>query len=297
MILHCPSPRGEFRVEVLSPEGIIKYDSGVRPNLFLDAGLAQMAAGGNSSLHIAVGTGNTPPAVTDTALVNQVMITASPVYRQNIVYSAGAETVRQRYFHSFPAATVARNLTEIGLRTISGNTFLTRALFTDGGGSPVVISLAVGDVLRITYDIIVQLPLTDIVIPGQVNGVAHNFTLRPVRLGFFAASGPWSDLLSPRSQDSSGISLTGIVGGLVARTADPTGAAGAVSFGNKIPTSPTATSASASWAVAPGTGTGTWGSFFISGSAFAWQLAPDTPIVKTANDRMNFTFDYSWGRP
>lgn len=150
--------KGIFSIEVIRGNGLIEnYQA---PNLVLDSGIAIATANAlgitSDSLltNCVVGTGATPPAVTDTGLVAQLAVSPSGV-RQSGTYSynsgtdeLSAVTVMQ---YAFTLGAVVGNISEIGIRPISQTNLFSRALIVDGGGSPTTITVTASDQLIVNY--------------------------------------------------------------------------------------------------------------------------------------------------
>lgn len=149
---------------VFSPITVIRGDGSVEtyqaPNLVLDSGIAIATAGGNgitSNLlltNCVVGTGATPPAVTDTALVSQLAVSPNGVM-QSGTYSydeigddLSAVTVMR---YTFAIGAVVGNISEIGIRPSGQTNLFSRALIVDGGGSPTTITVTASDQLIVDY--------------------------------------------------------------------------------------------------------------------------------------------------
>jgi hypothetical protein len=141
---------------------------GEQHNLILNAAYdILIGQGGFLNLHsyAAVGTGNTPPAATQTTLVNEVARTrrneggnTSGVY--SIIYTGNPGVYDIQVTREFSEAEVGnRNLTEWGFSPsgTANATLMCRELFRDGSNTPIVITLASDQRLRLIYKIRVTL--------------------------------------------------------------------------------------------------------------------------------------------
>jgi hypothetical protein len=175
--------RGEYCVTVLGGDGHEKFTSGYRKNMILDSFFDFTLDTGNqwdnSTPYICVGTGTTPPAATQTALVNQLATrTAANSYSQSVV--GGAWQSVNTLSATFALGAVVGNLSEIGLRIpfANANTVQTRALITDSGGLPTTITLTADDQLVVQYRLIISGVDQDYTGTVVINGTAHNWTAR-----------------------------------------------------------------------------------------------------------------------
>ncbi|WP_206202037.1 hypothetical protein [Thermus caldilimi] len=136
-----------------------------------------------------VGTGSTPPAATQTGLANEVRRTI----RDETGNTSGTRTITRvsdgayeiRVVREFTEAEVGNtNLTEWGFSPVStsGNNLMSRELFRDGNGNPVVITPASDQRLRLIYKILVSIT--------PVTATAHSITIDGIgtRTGFVCVS-------------------------------------------------------------------------------------------------------------
>lgn len=175
---------GEFQVIVRRPDGSVKLDTGMQPNLILDNGIKhylrvpmvnnsgkqQDKAHNGFMNNCYVGTGNKPPAHSDFALQNFVSRNKS-----STEWTFGQEEPAQGLHEGFVKLWKRgkyifddinnKNITEVGLvvwfgdETIGGQryqnayTLVTRALIKDGSGSPISVTVLPGEVLEVIYQI------------------------------------------------------------------------------------------------------------------------------------------------
>ena len=150
-------------------DGKVIASSAKSGNLIVDAGWAVVKASSASRLYMApcVGTGSTPPAVTDTALDAFLYGTSYQVAAglaeaatvTNTGDAAGtvprSSNVAQAF--TWPLGAVIGNVTEVGMYVTTTysdapltGTLYSRALFVDGGGSPVTLVVTASDYFRLT---------------------------------------------------------------------------------------------------------------------------------------------------
>lgn len=164
------------------------------PNLITNFGMDAIgsdsqSAGDHFWHSCVVGTGNTPPANTDTTLVSQIAAAADTA-----VQGSGGDVTRQvatspRWIQisrtwRFAAGTAAGNLTEVGIRRGTGTpqNLFSRALIADAGGNPTTLTVLSDEILDVTYRFRYFIPESDVTGTVVLNGVTHNFTLRPINI-------------------------------------------------------------------------------------------------------------------
>jgi hypothetical protein len=156
---------GYFEVELIhKPTGLVKQKLRFR-NLITNAGLDWIGTSGTQGVGIrfgvdswmAVGTGTTAPAVTDTTLVAQVTRTNSRGTPEISPTAGSADDFDywwSRTTKVFAPGVATGNLTEVGLfETSVGGTLFARQLFRDNMGTPITIVKTADDELRVTYEL------------------------------------------------------------------------------------------------------------------------------------------------
>jgi hypothetical protein len=154
-------------------------------NLITDMGLNQIGTGGGAAEELytvcAVGTGTTPPADSDTALVALVasvgnlsrtlaFVEGTPAYWRNVVV------------YRFSTGVAAGNLSEVGTGN-SATALFSRALILDSGGSPTTITVLSDEVLDVTYEVRSYLDKSDQTPVFTISSVAYNVVLRLSQIG------------------------------------------------------------------------------------------------------------------
>lgn len=238
--IELPAPRLKGIVTVERFRGDHRY--GVKTghwefeNLIVNGGLDLIIPRTGSQItaalsYMAVGTGSTAPANTDTGLQAPI----APDDATNRTNSNGAIADVFGFGASFAYAFMQRvrlftetqsngNLTEMGWFTAaSAGTMFSRMLFKDGGGTPTTIVKTSADQLRVTYEIRLYPPAADATGSITISGTLYNYTIRAAETdsvwGINLKGG-----LGNAIGDSSGISgasfETDVLG---ATTAEPTG--------------------------------------------------------------------------
>lgn len=187
LILQEVGLEGRFKIETRKADSDkIELRAPWQDNLILNRGLDQLgvrAALSSWMYSCAVGSGSTPPAVTDTGLVSKVAqkdYSGSPQYGQ----SASAPYygwVRMQY--EFPIGAAAGVLSELGLKYYDNDNLMhTRALIKDSGGQPTSITVLSDEILIVTYEVRVYVDTTDKVTNTTVKGVPTVVTVRPASM-------------------------------------------------------------------------------------------------------------------
>ncbi len=314
---------GYFEVELIhKPTGLVKQKLRFK-NLITNAGLNLVGSGMTLGLDfmnngwMAVGTGTTPPTVTDIALQVQTGSRTSSRGTPTIAMTTGAENAYEYFWKKctkvfFPGVATG-NLTEVGIfNASSGGTMWCRQLFRDSGGNPITITKTDDDELRITYEFRLYTMLNTSVTTTTIKSVSTTCTTRAYDVD---ADIRWARLASP--EDSSGlISALGTWGistgtaysGLFASSSMPA-LTDVQTGGITGPTSATLGSYVAgtyyrdnTYIWAPSAGNLTVGSIIWGGQAPFYQyLAPFittfAPVfTKTDTERLTFVARTSWGR-
>jgi hypothetical protein len=141
------NPKGQLKIQVTGPNGIVKYEETVK-NLVVTTGkefiAARMSASGTPTAmtHMAVGTDNTAAAAGDTALgteVGRVSLSTTTVTDNEVEYVA-----------TFGAGTGTGALVEAGiLNDVTAGTLLCRTVFS-------VVNKGADDTLTITWTITIN---------------------------------------------------------------------------------------------------------------------------------------------
>lgn len=145
--------KGRFNAQIIESDGTISFNGGERDNLILDTALAFKDFPGPGTF-LCIGSGAvTTPAVTDTALGNQIAAKAFSI-------NAGTgNTSGPEGFHCNRRGTVTfgdlnTDVSEIGIRRDGVNgTLITRVLLKNAQGTPTPLTVGVGQTLKITYTI------------------------------------------------------------------------------------------------------------------------------------------------
>lgn len=147
------------------------------PNLITTNGANLLGANNGYFTTCCVGSGNTPPALTDTALQTLVGSTASTNSSSQSSSGGtpwyGARTIQ----YNFPAGTATGNLTEVGVGVTTTNLF-SRALILDGGGAPTTITVLASEALYVTYQVNQYAPTADSSGNVTIASVVYAYVIR-----------------------------------------------------------------------------------------------------------------------
>lgn len=150
------------------------------PNLITNAGLDLLGTTGDTYIYTfcRVGSGNTAPAVTDTALVSQVAASSTEQALTYGVNRAGTFYGWKRRVTRFTTGTAAGTLAEVGVSPTSGGALFSRALILDSGGNPTTITVFSDETLDVTYELRLYPVLTDATGTVDISGTTYNWTAR-----------------------------------------------------------------------------------------------------------------------
>jgi len=286
------SLHGRYKIEAFQPGQPPRLLADWFSNLITDYGLDAIATiESGIANNCFVGSGNTPPAVTDINLAGGIAST------QNKISETSGKNLTegyswQRRVWEFAAGTATGNLSEVGVGRTS-NTLFSRALIKDAQGNPTSIAVLPQEVLQVTWELRLywpQPPVTGTVnIPGSGT---HDFTLQAVNQD---AAQQWrieASYLCDLSHLYNYVQLY----------------SGGVSQGNAPATITHAPYAKGLFQkpaeILLPVGQGNYSAgidavVFFAGSAAAanpYRLEFDPPILKTANDVLRLHITLSWGR-
>ena len=301
------SIRGEFNVDVVrcdaegnwleKPRRVITAGN----NLITNVGMDRFGTNDLYSLstYLHVGTGNTAPSNTDTALVDKVAAVSggSPSLAWDTTSPKSAVFTR---IYTFPTGAAAGVLNELGLAVSLSGTLTTRALFVDGSGTPTAITVLSDEQLIVTYRLIFTASETDATFVTTQQGTEYTLTLRPANLSVTLGA------------DGGRLSAVNGVSGSALLSAFNDGAALGTVTGRPSGTENLIFSAAQAYGTyTPGTYyrddtislTPSQGNFanvtayeLAGGTPFCLQIGISPPVSKTSSDSMGFTIRTSWAR-
>lgn len=197
-----PAVSGRYQITASKLDGRSRVLADWFENLILDAGLVELGYRQCATV-CSVGTGNSEPVVTQTAL-DSLLASTSTVNSQvqNIASTPPYYGFNRKTFR-FPLGGVVGTIAEVGVGWATG--LLSRSLIKDSNGAPTTITLLADEVLDVTYELRLYAPTVDRVESLDINGTTHTVTTRAIGV---------TDLFW------SGYFLDGYIGGQVKATHD-----------------------------------------------------------------------------
>lgn len=288
---------GRYKFQAVKADGTTRELTDWFDNLILDAGLNRMGSGSYlSNCH--VGTGNTAPTVTDTALAGFVANTTAVT---NTTYSAAASAP---YYGSilktfrFGQGVAAGNLAEVGIGWGTGASLFSRALIKDGSGNPTTITVLSDEFLDVTYELRLYVPTADTVNVVNISGVNYTFTSRAISA---TSSSYWAtglgSTVSRGSSDTANINARN--GALVAISVDnPSGNSSSATTSTTLAYSSNSYQRDFQgyWGLDAGNLAGSISLFDLATSVGRYQIGVSPVIPKDNTKLLNVFFRVSWGR-
>jgi len=286
----------------------LNYLSGQTVTTLLDFGTLT-----SGFTYLSVGTGSTPPAVSDTNLLAEVGSTNSNGGTGDTLgYDAVSNFAWARRVRLFLEAEANGNLAELGFYSRSAAStspprkLINRQLFRDALLTPTTITKTASDQLRVTFEWRIYPPSVDVTGTVTLNAIVYNYTTRANGAN---SAGNWHT-----NSLSGGSGASGYLGtvGLVADSADSNGTL--VAFPGTHPTTSgaAATSTTASSYVDgtfyrditsvwdPGVANFGIGKIFSyaksGGHSYLFATAFSPVIPKTSLQRLTMNSRWTWGR-
>lgn len=281
-----------FKLVAHKGDGVPTKETEWFNNIVLDAGLARMSVGTWID-RCCVGTGNTTPAVTQTALASFLASTTSIN-----ATTTSIQTSATPYYRSvtitwrFSMGVAAGNISEVGMGWANTNLW-NRALVLDANGNPTTITVLSDEYLDVVAEIREYPTLST---TGSFNLVdkagaiksTHSYTGSPLML---SASATFAKITSTIFAVYSGVKNDSVI-------SNPTTQIGTTS--TSTVTYPTSTSTQAIWTLALATANGTHQSFLLQmdglAGSFYYKFQISPTITKTSAQIMTYTTTMTWGR-
>ncbi|MDP9112277.1 MAG: hypothetical protein M3O20_01190 [Acidobacteriota bacterium] len=290
--------RGMYKIEAVKPDGSKRLLADWFPNLITDNGLEQIAVGGYL-YYACVGSGNTAPSNSDTALVSFIgaggIISAARTATSSPPYY-GATTIVYR----IAAGSATGNLSEVGVGSqTNGLNLFSRALILDGTGTPTTITVLSTEALDVTYQLQLYSPTTDVTGTVNISGVNYNYTMRAALV---TNAGYWAPLYY---SDAAGYNQVQVGQGTIgAVTSSPTFTASDYPDGLAIQSYGAGNhyiDTICSFSLGRGNVSGGINCFqLFAGRTYqdlgTFQCQLDASIPKDASHTLSLTFRHSWGR-
>lgn len=268
-------------------------------NLILNTGLDRMGVG-TFTQHCRVGSGNTPPQVTDVALQSHI----ASVTQLSVDYGLVTTSPRYgwaRFTYRFAQGAAAGNISEVGIgwNNPPATNLFSRALVKDINGNPATIVVASDEFLDVIYEIRFYIPETDVIKLAQdISGTPTDVTIRALGANVGAN---WANAMvqSTRSANTSSFGTTRVYSGAI----------GAITVSQPAGTGENVTTSNDAYVtgsyrldgtiVVPlniGNFAGGIMSLAVYSSFGAFQYGFNPPILKNNTQQVTFRVRMSWGR-
>lgn len=281
-----------FKLIAHKGDGVPTKETDWFNNIVLDAGLARMSVGTWIN-RCCVGTGNTTPAVTQTALASflasstTINSTSTELQRTTTPYYRGV-TITWR----FSEGVAAGNISEVGMGW-ANTTLWNRALVLDANGNPTTITVLSDEYLDVVAEIreYPTLSTTGSFTLVDRLGAAISTHTYAGSSRMVTPTGTFAQITSANLNIYSGIKNDSV-------TEDPRTTVGTIT--DRSDSYPTSTSIQTVFTCALITTNGTHQSFMVRMSgllgAFYYKFQISPTITKTSAQIMTYTTTMTWGR-
>lgn len=202
---------GYYKIEAVREDGSRRLLADWFPNLITTNGLDLIGSGLGLFAVCVVGTGNTTPSNSDTALQTLVGQHSSIISSNQAAQASAPYYGQSTITFRFNAGVATGNLAEVGVGQSSTSLF-SRALILDGGGSPTTITVLSSEALDVTYQLRNYSPASDVTGSITVQGVTYNYTVRAA----LANSTIWAPSSNSRGGIGSVTAFNGVIGAVTA---------------------------------------------------------------------------------
>ncbi len=196
--------KGFLRLRCINKySGKVTQDTGWFPNTILNAGRNVMADDSLWMNYCQVGTNNTAPSQSDTALLGYHAGTSTIQSTTNGQESSAPYFGWKRRTYRFAQGTVAANLSEVGIGWgTSGSTLISRALILDPILQiPTTITPLSDELLDVSYELRYYPPLIDITSPQvTLDGIVYDTITRAAKV----TDAAWSSSIGSKMGISNG---------------------------------------------------------------------------------------------
>lgn len=297
---------GYFRLEVRKAHTHELVREREFENLITNGGLDALGSGASVN-GVAIGTGTTAPAFTDTSLAAY----ANKTTTETVAAQYGNDGVGFGYrgwkkvTYQFQPGSLNGNYSEIGM-IMAGNqaNLFSRALIVDGGGNPTTITILSDEYLTVYYTIRLYPPITDYVGTVDIAGVGTGLEYTRRNQGLSSLVGPIYWVMGLETDFYNTTSLLVYSGDLSANIASgtPTGTSTGAQSGTQATYVPGNLYNQATYTFGLGYGNQQHKTYMmnnqwtplIGGPKHAWSLT--TPFTKINTQVLTVTFRISWGR-
>lgn len=257
-------------------------------------GLNHIGTGGLHS-YCRVGSGSTPPADANTALVSQIGFT-NAVQASATGHSASAPWYGYtRTTYRFAAGDATGNVSEVGIGWAdTGATLFSRALVRDAEGDPTTITVLADEVLDVTYELRNYAPTADTTFDLVIAGVTYHVTGRACN-----ANSEWSPQLLLQYGSTFGPNFKAFTGAIGTVIEEPSGSGLDTVTGENATYSNNSMqrTGSATWGLTVGNDAAGIRSVKMMtqiGSSFQFDFGANIPKDETKT--LTLGYRYSWAR-
>ena len=299
---------GKYKIAIKRGDDIIQETPWFH-NTILDQGLDRMGATASATVisSVQVGTGNTPPATTQTSLVTFLagVDSGSPYPASSV--SSGSPDYKsvKTWIFTFPQGDVVGTIAEIGVgwAATAGANLFSRELIRDGSGNPITLSLAAIDQLIVYYELTYTPVITDGSGSVVLDSITYNYDSRILRAASFADI-PFSVLgqrlaaIDTAQTYQSGTTLGAITDNFPNGSTIASGSQTSVTTGSYT-TGDYYLDQSIFWDVGRANDAGGIGALALEGgssSSIFYQIVFDSPIPKDNTQQLTLVVRYSWAR-
>jgi hypothetical protein len=267
-------------------------------NLITDAGLNRMGSGAFGD-YCLVGSGSTPPTVSDTALGNY--IATHSTYELTVGAATSAPYYGwERFKYRFAQGAAAGNISEVGIGWSATNQNLfARTLVKDSGGSPTTVTVLANEFLDVFHEIRVYAPASDVTSQVTIAGVVHDTIVRPSYVTD-GDPGRWRPFRAQAIGIGAYISTNFYSGAIGAQTSGPTGGLGgsspSVVESAYVQNSLKRTAVISAGLDSSNTAGGIRSLQFGTVGMGSWQVQFTPTIAKDNTKTLSLTVEVSWAR-
>jgi hypothetical protein len=305
---------GEYNIVITRGDGTTE-ETGWFKNLILNQGLDRLGANSGVIFSYAqVGSGTTPPLVTNESLETYVASSNTQIVQYSSYTNSGASLYygEQTFIFTFTQGAVVGTIAEVGVswENTAGNNLFSRALILDGSGNPTTLSLTSIDQLTVYYKLRFYPTIVDAAGSVLIGATSYNYTIR------VAGAGSWGNsnfLIAAATNFSKAFGAEFYAPGVALNPITSTGMNGSFAGSTyNISTSTPGEVVTAAYVpgsyyidatftagvnVANGSG-GFQGMYVYWGNQAAWQFQVlfNNPIPKDNTKQFTLVLRYSWAR-
>lgn len=265
-------------------------------NLITNGGLDRMGAFGDMCNACQVGSGGTPPAVTDSNLAS-FLATRNQTSSANTTQPTPPYYASTTFVYEFPAGVATGNISEVGVGWAAVGSLFSRALILDGAGNPTTITILADEILRVSYQLRYYVPTADLTGSITLNGVATAWTSRASDVtnsaawssaGYRSAAFTTGNVSEQRAHEGDIAEVTGTpAGASSSRTSAVDAAYSAGSYGR---------SGTVTWGVNAANFAAGIKSIYTGHGVGAYQISFTPAIAKVSTQELSLTLRHSWVR-